>query len=168
MNSALATGAKAFGYAMSVEAGQRVAIDDHWSLTPQAQLMWSSLDADAFHDIWGNRVHMQDGDSLTARIGLAANYQDSWQGDDGRMVNTSVYGIANVYQEFLGGTRINVAGVNVDTDNDKTWAGIGAGGTYAWADSKYAIYGQGSINTSLNHSTDSYAVKGNAGFIVRW
>ncbi|ABS17526.1 outer membrane autotransporter barrel domain protein (plasmid) [Brucella anthropi ATCC 49188] len=167
-NSGLADGAKAFGYALSAEVGQRIALDEHWSLTPQAQLMWSSLDADAFHDIWGNRVHMQDGDSLTARIGLAANYQDSWQGDDGRMVNTSVYGIANVYQEFLGGTRINVAGVNVDTDNDKTWAGIGAGGTYAWADSKYAIYGQGSINTSLNHSTDSYAVKGNAGFIVRW
>ncbi|WP_235915751.1 autotransporter-associated beta strand repeat-containing protein [Brucella anthropi] len=167
-NSGLADGAKAFGYALSAEVGQRIALDEHWSLTPQAQLMWSSLDADAFHDIWGNRVHMQDGDSLTARFGLAANYQDSWQGDDGRMVNTSVYGIANVYQEFLGGTRINVAGVNVDTDNDKTWAGIGAGGTYAWADSKYAIYGQGSINTSLNHLTDSYAVKGNIGFTIRW
>ncbi len=79
-NSGLADGAKAFGYALSAEVGQRIALDEHWSLTPQAQLMWSSLDADAFHDIWGNRVHMQDGDSLTARIGLAANYQDSWQG----------------------------------------------------------------------------------------
>ncbi|WP_162792722.1 hypothetical protein [Ochrobactrum sp. 3-3] len=46
--------------------------------------------------------------------------------------------------------------------------GIGAGGTYAWADNKYAIYGEGSVNTSLNHFADSYAIKGNLGFKVKW
>ncbi|WP_273793909.1 autotransporter outer membrane beta-barrel domain-containing protein, partial [Brucella anthropi] len=168
MNSALATGAKAFGYAMSVEAGQRVAIDDHWSLTPQAQLMWSSLDADAFQDIMGNRVGLDNSNSLTARLGLAANYRNDWTGEDGLMVNTSVYGVANLYQSFLGGMRINVAGVDFDTDNDKTWAGIGAGGTYAWADQKYAVYGEGSINTSLNHFADSYALKATVGFKLKW
>lgn len=168
MNSALATGAKAFGYAMSVEAGQRVAIDDHWSLTPQAQLMWSSLDADAFQDIMGNRVGLDNSNSLTARLGLAANYRNDWTGEDGLMVNTSVYGVANLYQSFLGGMRINVAGVDIDTDNDKTWAGIGAGGSYAWEDQKYAVYGEGSINTSLNHFANSYALKGTVGFKVKW
>ncbi|MEN5278828.1 autotransporter outer membrane beta-barrel domain-containing protein [Brucella sp. TWI432] len=167
-NTGLVDGAKAYGYAMSVEAGQRVAINDHWSLMPQAQLMWSSLDADAFHDVWGSRVHMQDGDSLTGRFGVAASYDNSWKGNGGLMVNTSVYGVANLYQSFLGGTRINVAGVNIDTDNDKTWAGIGAGGTYAWADSKYAVYGEGSINTSLNHFADSYELKATVGFKVKW
>ncbi|KXO75889.1 autotransporter-associated beta strand repeat-containing protein [Brucella anthropi] len=168
MNSALATGAKAFGYAMSVEAGQRVAIDDHWSLTPQAQLMWSSLDADAFQDIMGNRVGLDNSNSLTARLGLAASYRNDWTGEDGLMVNTSVYGVANLYQSFLGGMRINVAGVDIDTDNDKTWAGIGAGGSYAWEDQKYAVYGEGSINTSLNHFANSYALKGTVGFKVKW
>ncbi|KAB2658097.1 hypothetical protein F9K94_07830 [Brucella tritici] len=168
MNSALATGAKAFGYAMSVEAGQRVAIDDHWSLTPQAQLMWSSLDADAFQDIMGNRVGLDNANSLTARLGIAANYRSDWADEAGRMVNTSVYGVANLYQSFLGGMRINVAGVDIDTDNDKTWAGIGAGGSYAWEDQKYAVYGEGSINTSLNHFANSYALKGTVGFKVKW
>lgn len=168
MNSSLAGGAKAFSYALSVEAGQRVAIDDHWSLTPQAQLMWSSLDADAFQDVMGNPVDLDNNSSLTARLGLAANYRNDWTGEDGLTVNTSVYGIANLYQEFLGGTRINVAGVNIDTDNDRTWAGIGAGGTYAWADNKYAVYGEGSINTSLNHFADSYALKATVGFKMKW
>ncbi|MFW7358333.1 MAG: autotransporter-associated beta strand repeat-containing protein [Brucella sp.] len=168
MNSSLASGAKAFGYAMSVEAGQRVAIDDHWSLTPQAQLMWSSLDADAFQDVMGNRVGLDNANSLTARLGLAASYRSDWTGEDGRMVNTSVYGVANLYQSFLGGMRINVAGVDIDTDTDKTWAGIGAGGSYAWEDQKYAVYGEGSINTSLNHFANSYALKGTVGFKVKW
>ncbi|AEW15785.1 outer membrane autotransporter barrel domain-containing protein [Brucella suis 63/252] len=77
------------------------------------------------------------------------------------MVNTSVYGITNLYQEFLGGTRVNISGVDFSTDNDRTWAGIGAGG-------KYLIFGQGTINTSLDHFADSYAIKGDVGFKVKW
>ena len=84
------------------------------------------------------------------------------------MVNTTVYGIANLYQEMLSGSSVKVAGVKFDTDNDRTWAGVGFGGTYAWADSKYAIYGEGTINTSLNHFADSYAYKATAGFKVKW
>ncbi|WP_425598159.1 autotransporter outer membrane beta-barrel domain-containing protein [Brucella intermedia] len=167
-NQGLADGRKATGYALSIEAGQRFAIDQNWSLTPQAQLMYSSINTNAFNDTWGSRVSLHDGDSLIGRIGLAANYANSWKGDDGLMVNTTVYGIANLYQEMLGGSSVNVAGVDFDTDNDKTWGGIGAGGTYAWADNKYAIYGEGSVNTALNHFADSYALKGTVGFKVKW
>jgi outer membrane autotransporter protein len=63
---------------------------------------------------------------------------------------------------------MNYAGTHMATDSDGTWGGIGAGGTYSWADYKYAIYGEGSINTSLNHFADSYNIKGNIGFRVRW
>lgn len=167
-NTGLATGRNAFGFAMSVEGGQRIAVDENWTLTPQAQLSWSSIDFNSYHDAFDAKVGLEDGSSLIGRIGLAANYNRSWMGDDGRMVNTSVYGIANLYQEFLGGTRINVSGVDFSTDNDRTWGGIGAGGTYMWAGQKYSIYGEGSINTSLNHFADSYVLKGSAGFRMKW
>ena len=167
-NTGLSDSRKATGYAMSIEAGQRFAIDENWSLTPQAQLSYSSINANGFNDVWDSHVSLHDGDSLIGRIGLAANYATNWKGDDGLMVNTSVYGIANLYQEMLGGTVVNVAGTDFDTDNDKTWAGIGAGGSYAWADNKYAVYGEGSVNTGLNHFADSYALKGTVGFKVKW
>ncbi len=167
-NTGLANGRKATGYAMSIEAGQRFAVDQNWSLTPQAQLMYSSIDADAFRDTWGSRVSMHHGDSLLGRIGLAANYANNWKGNDEQMVNTSVYGIANLYQEFLGGSMVDVSGIDFDTDNDRTWAGIGAGGTYAWATNKYAVYGEGSVNTSLNHFADSYTLKAIVGFKMKW
>ena len=167
-NQGLADGRKATGYALSIEAGQRFAIDQNWSLTPQAQLMYSSINADSFRDAWDSRVSLHDGDSLIGRLGLAANYANSWQGKDGLTVNTTVYGIANLYQEMLSGSSVNVAGVAFDTDNDRTWGGIGAGGTYAWADNKYAVYGEGTINTALNHFADSYTLKGTVGFKVKW
>ncbi|MFQ0814727.1 hypothetical protein AVM02_12525 [Brucella anthropi] len=84
------------------------------------------------------------------------------------MVNTNLYGIANLYQEFLGGTKMSYSGTAMSTDNDSTWAGIGVGGTYGWADGKYALYGEGSVNTSLNHFANSYTLKGTAGFKVAW
>ncbi|MWC04737.1 autotransporter outer membrane beta-barrel domain-containing protein, partial [Brucella abortus] len=164
----LASGRKATGYALSVETGKRIALNGNWVLTPQAQLIWSSINADDFEDVWQANISVARGNSFAARFGLAASYDSSWQGSDGRVVNTSVYGITNLYQEFLGGTRVNISGVDFSTDNDRTWAGIGAGGTYAWAGGKYLIFGQGTINTSLDHFADSYAIKGDVGFKVKW
>ncbi|OYR18687.1 outer membrane autotransporter barrel domain protein, partial [Brucella rhizosphaerae] len=126
-------------------------MDQNWSLTPQAQLSWSSVDFDTFTDSYGARISNHDGDSLIGRLGLAASYANRFTGSDGRAVSTSVYGIANLYQEFSGNARMNYAGTPLANDNDKTWGGIGAGGTYAWADDKYALVGEGSINTSLNN-----------------
>ncbi|MEJ5901390.1 autotransporter outer membrane beta-barrel domain-containing protein [Ochrobactrum teleogrylli] len=167
-NNGLTNDNNGFGYAFSVETGKRFDIDENWSLTPQAQLMFSSVDFDTFSDSYGATVSNRDGNSLNGRLGLAANYANSWQGADSRMVNANVYGIANLYQEFLGGTSINYGGTRMKADQDRTWAGIGFGGTYAWADNKYSVYGEGTVNTSLNHFADSYAVKGNVGFKVNW
>ncbi|MBJ6135084.1 autotransporter outer membrane beta-barrel domain-containing protein [Ochrobactrum sp. Q0168] len=167
-NKGLSNDNNGFGYALSVESGKRFDLDEHWSLTPQAQLMFSSVDFDTFSDSYGATVSNRDGNSLNGRVGLAANYANSWQGTDSRLVNANVYGIANVYQEFLDGTSINYGGTRMKADQDRTWAGVGFGGTYAWADNKYSIYGEGTLNTSLNHFADSYAVKGNVGFRVNW
>ena len=40
----------ALGYAIGVEAGQRFTLDGDWSLTPQAQLVYSSIDFQSFTD----------------------------------------------------------------------------------------------------------------------
>ncbi|KAA9354530.1 autotransporter outer membrane beta-barrel domain-containing protein, partial [Ochrobactrum quorumnocens] len=168
VNRGLARDNKGFGYALSLEAGQRLTLDANWSLTPQAQLMWSSVDFDSFTDSYGARISSHEGDNLNARLGLAANYQNSFIGADGRKMDTAVYGIANLYQSLIGENRINYAGTRMASDDDKTWAGIGFGGRYAWADNKYALYGEGSVNTSLNHFADSYSLKGNLGFKVNW
>ncbi|WP_161492461.1 autotransporter outer membrane beta-barrel domain-containing protein [Brucella pituitosa] len=164
----LTNGNKGFGYALSLEAGRRIPVSQNWSLTPQAQLSWSSVDFDSFTDAYGAHISNRNGDSLTGRIGLAVNYARSFTGKDGRRVNTAVYSIANLYQELLGDARMNYAGTHLATDYDATWTGIGAGGSYAWADNKYVLYGEGSINTSLNHFADSYTLKGNLGFKMHW
>lgn len=86
----------------------------------------------------------------------------------GLLNRTHVYGIANLYYEFLEGTRVDVQGVSFASRNDRVWGGLGIGGTYNWDDDKYSIYGEGLVNTSLNNFGDSYSVAGQVGLRVKW
>lgn len=159
----LASGNDGSGYALSGETGERLGLGGGWSMTPQAQLAYSSVDFDGFTDVFGARVTSSDGDSLRGRLGLSADFESV--GETGR---SKVYGIANLYYEFLDGTAASVAGVSFANANDRLWGGIGAGGGYSWSGDKYALYGEVSVNTSLAHVGDSYSLGGTGGFRMTW
>lgn len=155
------------GYALGVESGWRLPIGGAWSLTPQAQFVYSKVDF-SFADTFGAPVSLNSGDSLIGRGGVAAEYQTAWRDPSYGLINTSVYGIANVYYEFLDGTQTNVAGVSFATAADRLWGGVGAGGSYGRANGKYALFAEALATTSLDNFSDSYGYKGTAGFKMRW
>lgn len=167
-NKSLVEDNKAFGYSAGLEAGKRIYVDSHWSITPQMQFVWSSVDFDPFNDAWGASVSKRNGNSLRGRLGLSANYGNGWYASNGMVSRSDIYTIVNLYQEFMKAPKVTVAGLNFEHDNEKTWGGIGAGGTYMWADNKYALYGEGSVNTSLKNFAKSYNVKGTLGFRIKW
>nr|WP_247871775.1 autotransporter outer membrane beta-barrel domain-containing protein [Ochrobactrum sp. LM19] len=167
-NATLTNSNHGFGYALSVEGGKRIALDPAWSLTPQAQLVWSSVDFDDFSDVFGADVRLDRGRSLQGRLGLALDHQNSWYNANGLIDRTRLYAITNLYYEFLEGTRASVAGTSFANGNERLWGGIGLGGSYNWNSDKYSIYGEGSVNTSLAQFADSYSLKGTMGFRVKW
>lgn len=167
-NTSLVDGNNGFGYTLSLESGKRFAIDPAWSLTPQAQLVYSHVDYDSFTDTFGTDVSLDRGESLQGRIGLTLDRENSWQNDQGFLNRTHVYGIANLYYEFLEGTKVDVAGISFASEKERLWGGVGVGGTYNWNDDKYSIYGEGLINTSINNFGDSYTLKGTVGFRMKW
>ncbi|MDX8513970.1 autotransporter outer membrane beta-barrel domain-containing protein [Mesorhizobium sp. VK23E] len=157
-----------FGYAFGIEGGRRFGVGDGFSLTPQAQLVYSAVNFDTFFDRFGAQVSLGSGDSLSGRVGLSLDHQRTWRDEAGRLARSDVYGIANVHYEFLDGTMINVSGTSFANASDRLRGSIGAGGTYSWADGRYAVYGEISYNTSLSHAGDSYSYKGTGGFRVQW
>ncbi|WP_428936666.1 autotransporter outer membrane beta-barrel domain-containing protein [Brucella sp. NF 2815] len=167
-DNGLVNGNKGFGYAVSLETGRRLAITPDWSLTPQAQLTYSRIWFDDFTDSFGTAVSLGTDASLQGRVGLTLDHQTSWQNAEGLMDRARIYGIANLYYEFLGGTRLDVAETSFASRNDRLWGGVGVGGSYNWDNDKYSIYGEGVINTSLDQFADSYTLKGNVGFKMRW
>lgn len=162
----LVEGNDGFGYALSLEGGKRIMLNDGWSVTPQAQLVYSSVDFDDFNDAFNTDVSLGQGDSLQGWLGVTLDHESSWYNSRGMIDRTHVYGIANLYNEFLDGTKVNVSGTNFTSRQERLWGGLGVGGSYNWNNDKYSVYGEGSVNTSLSSFGDSYSYKGTLGFRV--
>jgi outer membrane autotransporter protein len=167
-DSILKEGNHAFVYALSTELGKRFTLNDHWSVTPQAQLNYTVADFNSFTDVFGAYVSRERAANLRGRLGVSLDYQNSRQNGQGMMNRSYVYGIANLYHEFLDGTKVDVSNISFYNKSDRLWAGIGLGGSYNWNDDKYSLYGEGSVNSSLKNFGDSYAYKGTIGLRVKW
>jgi fibronectin-binding autotransporter adhesin len=155
------------GYAFSAETGKRFAVGNGWSLTPQAQLSYSKAEFDRFTDRFGASVSLRDGDSLLGRAGLALNHQKTWN-DGAGIVRSDIYGIGNLRYEFLKGTRVDVAATGFASAQDRLWGSIGGGGTYSWANGRYAVFGEVSYSASLEDAAANHSYKGTGGFRIVW
>ncbi len=164
----LVDGNNGVGYALGVEAGKRIMLDPNWSLTPQAQLAWSSVDLDAFTDAFGARVTPGSNDSLLGRLGVSLDHQTQWQDRTGRAGRTNVYGIANLYYDFEDGSSVDLAGSSLSSRNEQLWGGLGIGGTINWADDKFSVFGEAVARTSLEDFGDSHTLTGSLGLRVKW
>jgi fibronectin-binding autotransporter adhesin len=161
-------GNEGFGYAFSLETGKRFEGAGSWAMTPQAQLIYSSVDFDGFNDRFGAQVSSDRGDSLSARVGLALDRKDSWQTANGRTAQGQLYGAANLYSELLNGTTVDVSDTGIESKNDRLSAGLTLGGSYDWNDERFSIYGEVAAKSSLKNFGDSYTVSGTAGIRVKW
>ncbi|MBY3186645.1 autotransporter outer membrane beta-barrel domain-containing protein [Rhizobium laguerreae] len=168
LHTTLADGNDGFGYGFSVEAGQTIALTDRWSLTPQVQLAYSSVRFDSFTDAYGADVSLDDGDNLTGRLGISADYDRDWKDASGRTSRAKLYGIANLYYDFLDGSDVDVSGTSVVNENQALWGGLGLGGSLSWADDRYAAYGEAFARASLQDFGDSNALGAKIGFSVKW
>lgn len=161
-------GNKGTGYSLSVEAGKKIAVANGWNVTPQAQLSYSSVDFDSFHDVYKARVSRNDGDALTGRLGVAFDREKAWKSAAGDVRRLKVYGIANLYYEFLDGTQVEVTGVKFRNQPDRFWGGLGAGLSHDWKDDKYSLYGEVAARSSFNDFGNSYSLNGTVGFRAKF
>jgi fibronectin-binding autotransporter adhesin len=157
-----------YGYALSVEPGYRLALSEHWSLTPQAQLVYARVGFDDFTDPFGARVSLKDGDSLVGRIGLSGDYESTWTDAAGQTSRLHAYAVASVYYDQLDGATVDVAGTRFESEQQSRWGSIGLGGTLDWADGRYSLYGEALVATDLRGSGDSRALSGTVGLRLRW
>lgn len=164
----LVEGNDATGYALSIEAGKRLQVDEDWTVTPQAQLVYSSVDFDSFTGPNSETVSLEDGESLRARAGISADRQRSWKADDDTIRRSHLYAIANVHYEFLDGTKVSVSGTNLENELGDWTGELGIGGTCNWNDDKYSIYGEVDASTGLEDFGDSYEISGTIGLRSKW
>jgi fibronectin-binding autotransporter adhesin len=168
LGNTLAKGNDGFGYALSMEGGQKIALDGNWSLTPQAQLAYSAVDFDDFTDPYGAAVSLGNSDSLIGRLGLSLDYENQWADAAGQVSRSHVYGITNLYYDFLDGSDVDVSGVSLVSQNQALWGGLGLGGSLNWADGRYSVYGEAIARGSFEDMADNNSIRAKLGFSVKW
>lgn len=159
----LASGNRGIGHALSLEAGQQVAIAPNWSVTPQIQLGYSAIDRDGFSDVFGSEVSPGETQNLRGRLGISVDYEAPL-GNDGRL---HAYGVANLHRHFVQRSEVDLAGVMLDGTSTPTWAGLGVGGTIEWAEGRYRLHGEARIDASIE-AIPSYSLTGDFGLAVRF
>ena len=163
-----AKGNNGFGYALSIEAGQKLALRGKWTLTPQAQLSYSSVRFDSFTAPFDAAVSLSGSDVLIGRAGLSLDYEDAWTGTGGKVSRPHVYGIANLYYDFLDGNDVDVSGTAFHEHDQPLWGGLGLGGSLSWADDRYTAFGEAFAKSSLRNFGDSRAIGAKLSFSVKW
>ncbi|WP_246681601.1 autotransporter-associated beta strand repeat-containing protein [Mesorhizobium sp. B2-4-3] len=164
----LAKGNNGFGYALSIEAGQKIALQGKWTLTPQAQLSYSAVRFNSFTDPFDAAVSLSGSDVLTGRAGLSLDYEDAWTGAQGKVSRSHLYGVANLYYDFLDGNDVDVSGTAFHEHDQPLWGGLGVGGSLSWADERYMVFGEAFAKSSLKNFGDSRTIGAKLGFSVRW
>ncbi|PHM60122.1 autotransporter outer membrane beta-barrel domain-containing protein [Xenorhabdus ishibashii] len=169
-NQHLGNGKSALGYALGLETGRRFDLTPKWSLTPQAQLVYSSIDMNNFHDTFGTKVRFDQSRNMKLLIGAKIDYSQKGSDAQGKNEKTSnLYGLFNIRQEILGhNDAVDVANVAFHGGNDHTWGETGFGGSYSWGNGRYSVSGQTSVNTSLNNFADSYELSAKIGLKMTW
>ena len=156
------------GYALSLETGQRIALNNGWTTTPQAQLTYSAVSFDRFTGPNAELVSLSNGDSLKARLGLTLDRETTWVAANGSTSRSHVYGIGNLYYEFLDGTDVDVSGTRLNQSQERLTGGLGLGGSYNWNNDKYSLYGEALMKGSMSNSQTNYAVNGKIGLRASW
>jgi fibronectin-binding autotransporter adhesin len=149
----LAEGNNGHGEAYSLEAGKQWTLGGRLSLTPQVQMVYSTVRFDRFADPYGANVSSQLGDSLKTRWGLSIDRQDA---------KSKVYAVANLSYEWLDGTVVDVSGTAVARRSDRLWGELGLGAS-AMLGSRLTLYAEASGKTATHDFGNSYALKANAG-----
>ncbi len=126
------------GYALALEAGRSVALNDSLSLTPLVGLAWSRVSLDDFTDQVSNaaRVSVGDADSLVGRLGLAV------AADTGGGLR--LFGSVDAMEEFSEETEARVSGTQLQASSETTSVRLGLGGVHSWGEGRYAVQGSAS------------------------
>lgn len=160
-------GNHAKGYALSLEVGRIFDLNQHWSLTPQAQIAYSRVNFDSFTDIQNSIIiNEKDYVGLEGRLGLALNYEKSHLDSSGKMRRNKLYILGNIHQEFKGDSTVSISGVDYESKMNNTWVSVGVGGSHNWDNDRFSIYGELSLASSTKKFGEEYELAGEIGLRI--
>ena len=126
------------GHALGVEAGRRMALEHLPAgvvLTPRVGLVHSRVSMDAFSDVTGARVSVDDARSFKGRAGVDVETKP------GGAAGSRVFASVEVEHEFSTDRKVRVSGTELKSEAEATWLRLGLNGVHTWDDGRYTVQG---------------------------
>ena len=127
----------AFGHAVGVEAGRRVALGPGplgaLTATPRARLSYSRVGMDGFTDAVDARVSLDRGRAATGRAGVRVEASEAG--------GSRLFGSVDVEHAFSRETAVEVSDVGLSSKAEATRVLVEAGGAVEWGGGRYVLQG---------------------------
>ncbi|WP_337264336.1 MULTISPECIES: autotransporter family protein [unclassified Serratia (in: enterobacteria)] len=155
------------GFAASLEGGYPFALDNNWTIEPQAQAIYQHVSLDNFHDDYG-QVQYGSTDTLDTRIGTRLTKTVMTQTEDKVMV----WGRANLWHKMGADAKTTFRDLNgnnavsLDTKLGSTWGQVGVG-ISGQLNKNWTVF----ATTDYNHALDGgkgSSVSGRIGVKMSW
>ena len=164
----LAKGKDAFAHALSAETGQRLALSNEFSVTPQAQIVYASTRFESFSDALGT-VTLNDAKTLQGRAGVSIDWQQrQFDASDNLILASHFYVITNLRYNFWDHGLVNFSGKILSFEPDRLVGELGLGWSINWNDDQMSFYGQATIATGMRDFGNSYSYGATTGIRTRF
>ncbi|WP_120631964.1 autotransporter outer membrane beta-barrel domain-containing protein [Ruegeria sp. EL01] len=148
------------GYAVSIEVGKFYQLNNGLNIVPQAQLIYSSVDADDLNDVTGSAVGtVSDGETLRARLGLRV------ERDFGEI--GALFGQFDYTRAFDNETGVSFGNDTITTKRGKNNLELTLGGHLEIA-TQTMLFGQVSAQSGFDGSSDDHGFAGQIGLEFRF
>lgn len=158
-----------WGFISSIEGGYRYALNDGWTVEPQAQLIYQHVSLDNTSDQFG-RISFANNDTVYGRVG--AKVGRDWQAEDGRRY--SAWARVNIWHTMGDDAKTNFANlegnnrVTLGSDLGGTWGQFGLGFSGQLTE-QVSLFVSGDYSHSLGHNgINNDTVAGRFGLKMKW
>ncbi len=136
------------GWAVSGEVGKGFVLSDRFTLTPQAQLTWQSIDIAGYRDSAGLDTASSNADSLEGRLGARLGWDAA--------AGTRLYAQAGLAHEFLESPIATVAGTALSPGLSDSFYVLGGGVQWQNPLRTMGLWAEGDYRGAFNGSLDKW------------
>ncbi|WP_143730491.1 autotransporter outer membrane beta-barrel domain-containing protein [Microbulbifer sp. GL-2] len=165
---------EAYGYALSIEGGWSFKLYDYYSITPLAQLIYTSEEAEDIEDTYNVLASDINNNGLIVRLGTSLEKRKSQRKSSRKMYGSlplerfSFYITPSLIFNLDQETNLLVSGTRLYQEPDRWFGELRMGASYEECGDHCSIYSEIFYSSSLENFGDSFVGGLELGFRYKW
>ncbi|MFA0811649.1 autotransporter family protein [Microbulbifer epialgicus] len=170
----LKNSSEAYGYALAMEGGWSFKLYDYYSITPLAQLIYTSEEGDDIQDVYDVLVSDINNNGFLLRLGTSFEKRKSQRKSSRQMYGSlplerfSFYLAPSLIFNLDQETDVLVSGTRLYQEPDDLYGELRMGASYEECGDHCSVYSEIFYSSSLDNPGDSFSAGLELGFRYKW